>query len=239
MLVDGVSVGAVSSYQAQNVTGPHSISASFAIDTFTVTPSGTAHGSVTPSAPQTVEYGSSITMTFTPDSGYYIADVVVDGESWGFLPTLTLTNITGNHTIGVSFGQSSGRYEQTDSRISFVGSWTTLARTFHSGGSYMYTNVAGSRVTVKFHGTAIDYITNKDRVYGIAQVVLDSGTPVNVDLYSGIRNIAQAKVWSASGLADADHTLVISYINKKNPLSSGYYIGLDAVNITGTLLQAP
>ena len=49
VLVDGVSVGAVTSYTFTNVTANHTIAASFAIDTFTITASAGANGSISPS----------------------------------------------------------------------------------------------------------------------------------------------------------------------------------------------
>ena len=53
VLVDGVSVGAVStSYTFTNVTANHTIAATFAIDTFTITASAGANGSISPSGAQ-------------------------------------------------------------------------------------------------------------------------------------------------------------------------------------------
>src|SRR5207253_429630 len=49
VLVDGVSVGAVTSYTFYNVTAGHTIAASFAIDTYTITASAGANGSISPS----------------------------------------------------------------------------------------------------------------------------------------------------------------------------------------------
>ena len=69
-------------------------------------------------------------------------------------------------------------------------------------------------------------------------VTLDGGTPQTVDRYSPTLNVFQSKVYSVSGLANATHTLVISCPHAKNAKSSNYYVGLDAVDITGTLLDA-
>ena len=48
VLVDGVSVGAVTTYTFTNVTADHTIAASFAIDTITITASAGANGSIAP-----------------------------------------------------------------------------------------------------------------------------------------------------------------------------------------------
>ena len=48
---DGVSVGAVTSYTFSNINSNHTISASFAILTYTITGSAGSNGSITPPAP--------------------------------------------------------------------------------------------------------------------------------------------------------------------------------------------
>ena len=69
MLVDAVSVGAVTSYSFTNVTANHTIAASFAIDTYTITATAGANGSITP-AVRNVTHGGTTTFTVTPDAGY-------------------------------------------------------------------------------------------------------------------------------------------------------------------------
>ena len=46
--VDGVSIGAVTSYTFTNVTADHTIDATFAIDTFTLTATAGVHGAIDP-----------------------------------------------------------------------------------------------------------------------------------------------------------------------------------------------
>jgi hypothetical protein len=77
--VDGKSVGAVNSYAFTNVIANHTIDASFAIDThtLTVTKDGTGSGSVTSSTgtlnwvgntgTATYDYNTSVTLTATAD----------------------------------------------------------------------------------------------------------------------------------------------------------------------------
>jgi len=108
VLVDGASVGAVSSYTFTNVTSAHSISASFAVDTFTLTASAGANGSISPAGASVVNYGASQIFTFTPASGYYVSDVLVDGVAVAAVPgvvpnSYTFSNVTANHTISANF----------------------------------------------------------------------------------------------------------------------------------------
>ena len=103
VLVDGVSVGAVESYEFTNVTAAHTIQASFAIDTFTLTASAGTGGSITPNGDTLVDHGGSQSFSITPDSGYQIADLLVDGVSVGSLDSYEFTNVTAAHTIEALF----------------------------------------------------------------------------------------------------------------------------------------
>jgi hypothetical protein len=105
VLVDGGSVGAVTSYTFTNVTANHTISASFAINTYTITASAGAHGSITPSGTVSVNYGASQTFSITPSTGYHVSNVLVDGGSVGAVTSYTFTNVAANHTISASFAE--------------------------------------------------------------------------------------------------------------------------------------
>ncbi len=103
VLVDGNSVGAVSSYTIGPVIKDYTISATFAINTYTITPSAGANGAISPSTPQTVNEGSSLGFTITPNPHYHIANVLIDGVSNGSISSYTFTNVAANHTIDASF----------------------------------------------------------------------------------------------------------------------------------------
>ena len=106
VLVDGASVGAVTTYTFSNVSANHTISATFAIQTFTITPTVSGSGgTISPSTAQTVNYGSNLTFTFTPNSGYGISNLAVDGSGVTVANSYTFSNITTNHTIQVTFGK--------------------------------------------------------------------------------------------------------------------------------------
>jgi hypothetical protein len=101
--VDGISVGPVTSYTFSNVTANHSIAASFAISTRTITASAGPNGAIFPSGAVTVNHGASQTFTITPDLNYHVADVLVDGISMGPVTTCTIGSGTHDHTITASF----------------------------------------------------------------------------------------------------------------------------------------
>jgi hypothetical protein len=109
VLVDGASAGAVDSYTFTSVETNHTIEAAFAIDTYTITATAGAGGSISPSGDVTVNNGDSQTFTITPDAGYHIADVLVDSVSVGVVSSspgsYTFTGVDDNHTIDATFAK--------------------------------------------------------------------------------------------------------------------------------------
>ena len=85
-----------------NVTANITVTANFAIDTYTVTPSAGAGGSISPNTPQTMSHGSTTSFTITPDNGYTAS---VGGTCGGTLVdnTYTTNAITGNCTVAATF----------------------------------------------------------------------------------------------------------------------------------------
>lgn len=93
----------IGSFTLNPVTADVTVSATTAIKTFTITATQAAHGTISPVAVQTVNYGGNVTYTITPDDYYEIVDVLVDGSSRGALSTYTFNNVTANHTIEAVF----------------------------------------------------------------------------------------------------------------------------------------
>jgi hypothetical protein len=109
VLVDSVSVGAVTSYEFEDVTANHTISATFAPNPdHTITASAGAGGTISPSGAVSVADGSDQTFTITADPGYHVVDVRVDGVSVGAVTSYAFTNVTANHTISATFAPSGG-----------------------------------------------------------------------------------------------------------------------------------
>lgn len=104
VLVDGVSVGAVESYTFDNVTAPHTLSASFARRSYTISTTVRGNGTISRQDP-TVLHGDNLTITFTAASGHEIDDVLVNGTSVGAKTSHTFTNVTSDQILEVVFGQ--------------------------------------------------------------------------------------------------------------------------------------
>ncbi len=70
---------------------------------YTITASAGPGGSITPSGTVTVNRGASQSFTISPQDGYKIADVMVDGTSRGPINSCNFTNVTSPHTVTASF----------------------------------------------------------------------------------------------------------------------------------------
>jgi hypothetical protein len=102
------------------------------------------------------------------------------------------------------------RYEQTDSRLAYAGTWSTSSVSSASGGSFRYADTSGSSVTVSFNGTYLGWIAKKSPVYGKAKVTLEDKPPVTIDLYSASTLYLQ-KVWNTGTLPSGTHTVKIEW----------------------------
>src|SRR6185369_10432997 len=101
VLVDGVSVGTVTSYNFSNVSAAHIISASFAINTYSITATAGGNGNI--SGPATVTYGGTAAYSIAPAVGCHVSDVLVDGVSVGAVTSYNFSNVSAAHIISASF----------------------------------------------------------------------------------------------------------------------------------------
>src|SRR5467141_48309 len=162
VLVDGSSVGAVTSYMLTNVTTTHTIDASFAINKFSIVAIADSHGTISPSGKVFVDSGSTPSFTITPDTGYYIADVHVDTVSVGAVPKYTFSSVSANHTIEASFAI------QTFSVVSTAGK---------------HGNITPLGKIVINYGASQKYLVTPDAGYYIADVLVDGSSVGAVTSY--------------------------------------------------------
>lgn len=69
----------------------------------TIKASSDSNGSISPSERVSVRHGRDQSFTITPDKGYEIAKVLVDGKSVGAVESYTFKSVTKNHTIEAVF----------------------------------------------------------------------------------------------------------------------------------------
>ncbi|MGC9321378.1 MAG: InlB B-repeat-containing protein, partial [Kosmotogaceae bacterium] len=99
---NGVQVSANTTYSF-TVTANRTLVANFRLKTYTITATAGAGGSIDPSGDVSVNHGDDQAFAITPDEGYNVEDVLIDGESVGLRTSYTFTGVASDHTIHASF----------------------------------------------------------------------------------------------------------------------------------------
>jgi Tol biopolymer transport system component len=125
----------------------------------------------------------------------------------------------------------STRYEQDHPSVSLAGGWYANGYSLHSGGSAVLGIDPAARATFSFTGTGVRWIGYRDPWSGIGRVSLDGQPASLVDTYSLLPQV-QTVLYSASGLAPGSHTLDVMPSGTRSSLSAGYWIWVDAFEVT-------
>ena len=102
---------------------------------YLITPTAGVDGTIAPSTPQAVVAGSNLTFTATPSAGYQVDEWFVDdGVAQKGGTTFTLSNISTNHMVEVSFARVGTIYAGTLSGLVYFSTdngltWTTTTTT--------------------------------------------------------------------------------------------------------------
>ena len=103
VIANGVSKGAVSTYQFTDVRTDSTLVVDFRAKPV-ITASVEGGGTISPSGSVTASYDGSLTFTMTPNAGNYLVNVLVDGAPQvPVSPTYTFTHIIADHTIRAIF----------------------------------------------------------------------------------------------------------------------------------------
>ena len=90
-------------YAHWTYTGGSGGSGGYAPGYYIIRSTAGAGGSITPSGDVSVRAGANQTFTITPNRGYAVSDVKIDGWSIGAVRSYTFENISASHTIEVQF----------------------------------------------------------------------------------------------------------------------------------------
>ena len=91
---------------------------------YTIKATAGAGGSISPSGNVSVREGGDQTFTITPDKGYAVANVKIDGKSIGAVKSYTFENVSSPHTIEAIFVKGTASASTGDS--SNLPLWSTL-----------------------------------------------------------------------------------------------------------------
>jgi len=130
------------------------------------------------------------------------------------------------------------RFEDRDAAIGYSPDWSQneTRQAFSGASGLMGTGTAavsstpGGQAAFAFNGTAVSWIGAPGPSRGIARVYVDGVYTADVDTYAAADQV-RAVMFTASGLADAAHTLTIEVTGTQNPASAGASIVVDAFDV--------
>jgi hypothetical protein len=134
------------------------------ITTYTISVTAGNGGTITPKTIKVVGNASQ-TFTITPDSGYEIEDVMVDGKSIGAMTSYTFKKVTGSHTISATFKKVEEIDEEVpDVELSFKDVYET---------DWFFNSVKFAYENGLMAGTAVDYFSpQQDTSRGMIVTIL-------------------------------------------------------------------
>lgn len=151
--------------------------------TFLVSYKQTEGGTI--SGANSARFSQSVTFTVTPNEGYEIADVTVNGKSVGAVETYTIKNIKANTTVSASFNKietETVEVEIVPETTPWVNPFTDVAETdaFYAAVQYVYENGLFKGMS----DTEFAPATTMNRAMFVT--VLGRLTGVNVDDYTTV-----------------------------------------------------
>ena len=105
---------------------------------YTIEATAGAGGSISPSGSVSVREGRDQTFTITPDKGYAVANVKIDGKSIGAVKSYTFENVSSPHTIEAIFVKGTASVRTGDSSNLPLWSALLLASTLTLAGAVHY-----------------------------------------------------------------------------------------------------
>ena len=105
---------------------------------YTIEATAGAGGSISPSGSVSVREGGDQTFTITPDKGYVVSNVKIDGKSIGAVKSYTFENVSRTHTIEVIFVKGTASARTGDGSDLPLWSALLLASTLTLAGAVHY-----------------------------------------------------------------------------------------------------
>ena len=228
VLVDGKSVGAITTYTFSNTITNHKIETTFAINTYAINATANNGGTIAPLGTTSVNHGSDQIFTITPSEGYHIADVLVDGKSVGAVATYTFLKVSENHTIEANFAIDEYVY------------------TITASSGYGGTITPSGEVKVK-HGEMQKFVMTPSDGYVIQDVRIDGQSMRTISKFVFMNVTANHTIevkFRLLGNPVKQNTLFQNYPNPFNPetwipyqLIEDSYVKICIYNVKGELVR--
>ncbi|PKM73128.1 MAG: hypothetical protein CVU91_06060 [Firmicutes bacterium HGW-Firmicutes-16] len=151
-------------------------------------------GSISPSGTANVTKGSSKTYTITPENGYAISNVLVDGVSVGAVSSYTFSNITATHTIKAVFVKATGLpyYLDVGGNKVFLGfssdSSGTMKYIAPLGKTIMFAQNPKNFTDIVDHWakSGIDFVTQREIFQGTDSVTFSPNTGMTRGMFAAV-----------------------------------------------------
>ncbi|MBE6710635.1 MAG: hypothetical protein E7579_05895 [Ruminococcaceae bacterium] len=165
------------------------------------------------------EYGETRTITFEPDRGYVLYDVTVNGESYGYCPTFTLT-VKGDVVVRASFVKESSLRNYTFTSSAVGNGKITVKKNGSAVDAAKFSAAYGDTVTYKFTPAGDNYRVKDVVVNGVSK-----GSVKSYTISNGITKDIDIKVtfeWKSPYSDVADNYLnAVEYVTEAGIM--GYY----------------
>ena len=107
VVIDGVSMGAITSYEFINITANHNVVVTFEAIMYTLTATSNIDACTITPATTTVQAGSNVAYTLTVANGYHLVNVVANGEEVVVTNNaFTISDVQSDYTIFANFASN-------------------------------------------------------------------------------------------------------------------------------------
>jgi hypothetical protein len=181
----------------------------------------------TPTATHTVTSTPTPTITDTPTDTPTVTDTPTDTPMIAPTDTPTETPTTTPTPLTI--------VEDNDRQVQFEG-WRGVSDPNANGGAYRMSKKKNDRVTLRFDGSDVTWLTVHGPDQGKARILIDGVNLGIIDLYN------PTVQWNAqhtfSGLADKSHTLVVRVLGTKGASSKDTNVVVDEFDVGGAATLA-
>jgi hypothetical protein len=164
ILINGTDMGGINgSFVLENITKDIEVIVVYAINTYTITATASANGSITPEGASEVNHGDSPTYTIKPDTGYHIFEAFIDGVNNPeaiLSGSHTFENVIKEHTIIVTFAINTYTISAIAGDNGFITSEGETEVKYNDTQTYMFSPDLGYHI----FEVLIDGINNSDAV---------------------------------------------------------------------------
>ena len=235
--VDGQDQGPITSYPFVSIHEAHTITANFAINTYTLTVNANTGVTIEPLAGDTVvEFGTSVTYNFTADSCHEISDVTLDGESLGAIDSYTFDSVNDNHVLMVNAVVKTYTITATAGEGGSITPAGDVTVTCDGTQSFSITAAAGYYVEdVLVDGASVGAVNN----YVFSGVTEDHTIEVTFHAYDSLTYTISASAGDNGTITPAGDSTVLHGASVTYVFTADEYYTIDSVIVDGNVLPTP